>query len=255
MRMHKSKKFVVVMVSVLTLLLLGVASQEVYAAVSKNWAISGDYSLFNSGLGGEDVGVIQGLLGNANSLELTTSDSTGQQAVRMSFEGNTDSGPVKIYSGKRGSEIPRLTINGGGSIGWGDSIASLRNDQGGSLELGGKGTPYIDFKNDTSTDYDARLILMGNDLLTLGGATLRSNSGFETANASAVRSVNTSDDSDVGISWEGNQARIRIGGNGVGATNGLAIQQVGNKEMLQIDESGGVVKLTSDYGSICIGKC
>ncbi len=45
----------------------------------------------------------------------------------------------------------------------------LSSDQGSSIELGGQGTPYIDFANDRWCDYDARIILTGNDSLRFDG--------------------------------------------------------------------------------------
>lgn len=42
---------------------------------------------------------------------------------------------------------------------WGTSRARLTADQGGSIELGGTGTPYIDFSQNTWQDYSARLWL------------------------------------------------------------------------------------------------
>ncbi|OFZ17295.1 MAG: hypothetical protein A2X86_02250 [Bdellovibrionales bacterium GWA2_49_15] len=57
--------------------------------------------------------------------------------------------------------VTDLQLDVNGSIHWGSSISVLSSDQGGSLELGGvpAQTPYIDFKNDTLIDYDARIIL------------------------------------------------------------------------------------------------
>ncbi len=56
---------------------------------------------------------------------------------------------------------------------WGNypnSRGSLTADQGASIELGGSGTtPYIDFSNDMSSDYDARIILLGDDELAFQG--------------------------------------------------------------------------------------
>jgi hypothetical protein len=47
----------------------------------------------------------------------------------------------------------------------------LTADQGSSIELGGSGAPYIDFSNDMSSDYDARIVLTGNDELAIQGIT------------------------------------------------------------------------------------
>ncbi|RLB79645.1 MAG: hypothetical protein DRH17_13475 [Deltaproteobacteria bacterium] len=57
---------------------------------------------------------------------------------------------------------------------WGDypdTRGTLSSDQGSSIELGGSGTPYIDFSNDMTTDYDVRLRLTGDDTLALEGGT------------------------------------------------------------------------------------
>ena len=57
---------------------------------------------------------------------------------------------------------------------WGNypnTRGTLKADQGSSIELGGSGTPYIDFSNDMSSDYDARIVLTGNDQLAIQGIT------------------------------------------------------------------------------------
>ncbi|WP_025743441.1 hypothetical protein [Aquimarina pacifica] len=58
------------------------------------------------------------------------------------------------------------------SISWGTTGALLNTDQGASMELRGTGTPYLDFSNDASTDYDMRLILTGNNTLGVSGGNL-----------------------------------------------------------------------------------
>jgi len=62
-----------------------------------------------------------------------------------------------------------------GDLGWGTAGARLNTDQGASIELRGTGTPYIDFSNDASTDYDGRMILTNNDALSVEGADLNAN--------------------------------------------------------------------------------
>lgn len=54
-------------------------------------------------------------------------------------------------------------------IRWGTNRATLTTDQGGSLELGGTGTPYIDFSQNTWQDYSARLILSAASRLQVVG--------------------------------------------------------------------------------------
>lgn len=59
-------------------------------------------------------------------------------------------------------------------LSWGgypNTRGQLKVEHGSSIELGGTGTPYIDFSNDMSIDYDARIILKGNDELAIEGIT------------------------------------------------------------------------------------
>lgn len=71
-------------------------------------------------------------------------------------------------------KLERLT----GNVQWGSDGSMLKTDQGGSIELRGTGVPYIDFSNDGSSDYDARMILQGNDILMIDGV----NVGIGTSN-------------------------------------------------------------------------
>ena len=57
----------------------------------------------------------------------------------------------------------------GGAFIWGTGRGTLALDQGASIELGGSGTPYLDFSNDATSDYDMRLILTGDDALAIVG--------------------------------------------------------------------------------------
>lgn len=262
------KKYVIILPVALLLGLFTLISlnyDKVFAAVTKNWQIQDQFSLFNAGLGGLDVGMTQGLIGGANTLEFTTADSKNLQTSRMVIRGASDTPNIEFYSGPRGAELLRLMIEGPkGNINWGEG-GVLRPDQGGSVELGSKGTPYLDFSNDTSSDYDARLILLGDDALSFVGtrvgidnynptARLDVNGDIATRGGASISS-NNNNLAGVGLGWMGDQARIRVGGDGPGAKNGLSIQEVGNVTLLRIDEAGGTTKLTSDYGAICIGKC
>ncbi|RJP28234.1 MAG: hypothetical protein C4533_07100 [Candidatus Omnitrophota bacterium] len=58
------------------------------------------------------------------------------------------------------------------SWGTGNTRGLLKADQGSSIELGGQGTPYIDFSNDMSSDFDVRLRLTDNNSLTVEGGFL-----------------------------------------------------------------------------------
>jgi len=65
-----------------------------------------------------------------------------------------------------------------GGIGWGTTGAMLNTDQGASIELRGNGVPFIDFSNDSSTDYDGRFILTDNDMIAVDGANLNARVGL-----------------------------------------------------------------------------
>ncbi len=68
---------------------------------------------------------------------------------------------------------PTAKLEVAGAIKWGTTGSSLSTNQGGSIELrgaGGTAIPFIDFSNDANIDYDARIILNGNNRLTIDGA-------------------------------------------------------------------------------------
>jgi hypothetical protein len=55
---------------------------------------------------------------------------------------------------------------------WGNfpnSRGMLIDSQGSSIELGGSGTPFIDFSNDMASNFDFRFILNANDELEITG--------------------------------------------------------------------------------------
>lgn len=72
-----------------------------------------------------------------------------------------------------GTTNPEVKLDVIGAIKWGTYRGRLIGDQGASIELGGRGTPYIDFSNDMYSDYDMRIILTGDDELTITGGRLR----------------------------------------------------------------------------------
>jgi len=59
------------------------------------------------------------------------------------------------------------------SIKWGNTGAILNTDQGASIELRGNGIPYLDFSNDPTIDFDLRLILRGDNLLSFEGGDIK----------------------------------------------------------------------------------
>lgn len=93
-------------------------------------------------------------------------------AIRLTGDGRIrfDVAP----SGTPGSNIEfttALNIQNNGDIVWGNG-SMLKTAAGGSMELGSSGTPYIDFRNDLATDYDARFMLYDDNTLVLAGANL-----------------------------------------------------------------------------------
>jgi len=68
-----------------------------------------------------------------------------------------------------GTFNPIAELDVKGKIVWGNSLAQLSTDQGASIELRGTGSPYIDFSNDTGTDFDMRIGLSGDNSLTIEG--------------------------------------------------------------------------------------
>ncbi|PKM96692.1 MAG: hypothetical protein CVU79_12195 [Elusimicrobia bacterium HGW-Elusimicrobia-3] len=73
-----------------------------------------------------------------------------------------DTGTVGIGTNNPLNTV-KLDINGNtrstGQIQWGNSRGTLTTDQGGSMELGGTGTPYIDFSQNSWQDFSARIML------------------------------------------------------------------------------------------------
>lgn len=121
----------------------------------------------------------------------------GIQGGQFRFHVNHSGDRFSFLNAPAGTEV--MTIQGGGNVGigvnppgyklhvngqayasdvfWGSGSAHLRNDQGGSIELGSPtlagAIPYIDFRRGGGNpDYDARIILSGHDTLDIQGAHL-----------------------------------------------------------------------------------
>ncbi|MDD5020062.1 MAG: hypothetical protein PHH75_08080 [Candidatus Omnitrophica bacterium] len=103
--------------------------------------------------------------------------------------------PFGIYSDLRASRIAvgnSRPFGNSGEVTWGgsNSVGSLTNDQGASIELGGTlggYTPYIDFHND-SGDFDSRIILLSNNVL-----------GIYVRDRVEIRNTNTGGYADIGV--------------------------------------------------------
>lgn len=81
-------------------------------AMASNWIVDGDYLIFNSGLGGTDVGVTQGLVGGVNTMEFTTADTSGDQATRLMMRGGGDAANIEFFTGARGAESLSMAVLG-----------------------------------------------------------------------------------------------------------------------------------------------
>ncbi len=112
----------------------------------------------------------------------------------LSFEG----GDIKMSN----------KLSTGQSISWGNTGALLNTDQGASIELRGNGIPYLDFSNDLSTDYDLRLILRNNNLLSFEGGDIKMSNKLSTGQSISWGNKGAILNTDQGAS-------IELRGNGV----------------------------------------
>jgi hypothetical protein len=87
----------------------------------------------NSQLGGTDVGITQALLGGANTMELTTADSSGTQTTRLLLRSG-DNADVEFYSGASGAESKTMVIEGAnGRVGIGSDPTGYMLTVGGGI--------------------------------------------------------------------------------------------------------------------------
>lgn len=93
-----------------------------------------------------------------------SNDAAADYDVRLSLDGDDalilTGGRLLVQTAEVATAAPGVAMSGGLS---GNSGVEIREDSGG-------GTPYLDWSNDTSVDYDARLILTGDNTLLLDGA-------------------------------------------------------------------------------------
>lgn len=99
------------------------------------------------------------LSGNTSSQGFSVKDNLNTTLLRVTGQGFVGIGTI--------NPLMKLQVNG--SLGWGTTNAVLRTDQGASIELRGDGTPYIDFSNNSVSDYNVRLILNQNNILEIDG--------------------------------------------------------------------------------------
>jgi len=84
----------------------------------------------------------------------------------------TDDGSgIASIMGHSADELDIAQIDFSGGLDWGVR-GKLKSNQGASIELGGEGTPYIDFSDDATSDFDARMILKGDNNLYVEGSNL-----------------------------------------------------------------------------------
>lgn len=99
------------------------------------------------------------LSGDTPNQGFSVKDNLNNTLLRVTGQGNVGIGVTNPFR--------KLQVNG--SFGWGTTNAVLNTDQGASIELRGNGTPYIDFSNDSVSDFNARLILNKNNTLEIDG--------------------------------------------------------------------------------------
>jgi len=83
-----------------------------------------------------------------------------------------DSNVGASIMGHSADELDIAQIDFSNGLEWGER-GWLKPNQGASIELGGEGTPYIDFSNDATSDFDARMILDNDDQLRVAGGNLK----------------------------------------------------------------------------------
>lgn len=189
-------------------------------------SINDDYGTIGGGQHNEvqnDYGTIGGGLSNVVNLYSVVGGGRNNRATSSygTIPGGRDNAATSVYTFAAGR---RAKANHNGCFVWGDSqnadVASTANDQFLIRAAGGVGIG-------TTSPASA--------LDVVGSIRSRGSAG---GNIGAYNPNNQS--ASVNLGWVNDVARIRIGGNGAGAQNGLDIQTTGNSSLMRISGSGDV---------------
>lgn len=82
------------------------------------------------------------------------------------------------YNSSANTQTFNQKIIANGDVQTGALVVTGAGSPGIELKSSNGGTPFIDFSNDTTVDYDARFILEGDNSMSMYGATLNMNSGI-----------------------------------------------------------------------------
>ncbi|MEW5963415.1 MAG: tail fiber domain-containing protein, partial [Pseudomonadota bacterium] len=129
----------------------------------------------------------------------------------------------------------------GGSAGNGSIV--IGNDGNAYIEMremDNAGTPYIDFSNDATTDHDARIILTGDDTLSVAGAAIFSVDDSSTT-ATTVKVNNAAANSNASLQLVNSERNWSIGNNGTTFAGDLIIfDNTASATRMLINGSGNV---------------
>ncbi|MBF0280311.1 MAG: tail fiber domain-containing protein [SAR324 cluster bacterium] len=218
------------------------SSGSVISAGQMNQNFSSIYTLANSLIGTLAV--------SSNSVGIGTSNSTARLEVRgvgnssaTSALNVTDSNGVSMFSVRDDGNVGIGTanpdwrfsiVNGDSSFKFGDASHTgfeMRHDTG--------GMPYLDFINDSSTDFDMRIQLTGDDSMLIEGGNLGIGTTTPTATLSIAASGNTSNDTAFQIVDTGPNAIMTVLGSG-------DVTFTGNLTLPNSTASAGIIYTATD---------